>query len=192
MVGSSVLELPESRLVTASNGDMITVTCRGSGTLMWSSTSRIDIPSVTSIDGEDIYQLKDIVASTQQLVIRSFTPSYQNEYICSNSDNSENIFLASCKFSEAFFVVISIILYLFVAFIIYISTPIVYTSPSADVNITANFFVGSSSISAIVWQFNSLQINTDSNSRYSTIQTQTSEILTVHNVMQMCLVNTQL
>ena len=62
------------------------------------------------------------------------------------------------------------------------STPIVYTSPSADVNISAVFSVGSSSISAIVWQFNSLQINTDSNSRYSTIQTQTSEILTVHNV----------
>ena len=100
MVGSSVLELPESRLVTASNGDMITVTCRGSGTLMWFSTSRIDIPSVTSIDGEDIYQLKDIVASTQQLVIRSFTTSYQSEYICSNSDNSESIFLASSKLCD--------------------------------------------------------------------------------------------
>ena len=41
--------------------------------------------------------------------------------------------------------------------------------------------MGSSSISAIVWQFNGQQINTDSNSRYSTIQTQTSEILTVHD-----------
>ena len=32
----------------------------------------------------------------------------------------------------------------------------------------------------MVWQFNGQLINTNSNSRYSTIQTQTSEILTVH------------
>ena len=96
-----MLDLPESRLVTVSNGDMITLTCRGSGTLMWSSASGIDIPSVTLTDSEDIYQLQDILASTQQLVIRSFTTSYQNEYMCSNSDNSESIFLASCKFSES-------------------------------------------------------------------------------------------
>ena len=96
-----MLDLPESRLVTVSNGDMITLTCRGSGTLMWSSASGIDIPSVTLTDSEDIYQLQDILASTQQLVIRSFTTSYQNEYMCSNSDNSESFFLASCKFSES-------------------------------------------------------------------------------------------
>ena len=96
-----MLDLPESRLVSVSNGDLITVTCRGSGTLMWSSTSGIDVPSVTLTDGEDIYQLQDITTSSQQLVIRSFTTSYQSEYMCSNSDNSENIFLASCKFSEA-------------------------------------------------------------------------------------------
>ena len=182
MVGSSAQDVLESRLVSVSNGDLITVTCRGSGTLMWSSTSGIDIPSVTLTDSEDIYQLQDITASTQQLVIRSFTTSYQSEYMCSNSDNSESIFLASCKFSEALNLLISNILFLFVAFIIYISTPIVYTSPSADVNISAVLFVGSSSISAIVWQFNGQLINTDSNSRYSTIQTQTSDILTVHNV----------
>ena len=102
MVDSIPQDVPESRLVSVSNGDLITVTCRGSGTLMWSSTSGIDIPSVTSIDSEDIYQLQDITASTQQLVIRSFTTSYQSEYMCSNSDNSESILLASCKFSEAF------------------------------------------------------------------------------------------
>ena len=96
-----MLDLPESRLVSVSNGDLITVTCRGSGTLMWSSTSGIDVPSVTLTDGEDIYQLQDITTSSQQLVIRSFTTSYQSEYMCSNSDNSESIFLASCKFSEA-------------------------------------------------------------------------------------------
>ena len=102
MVDNIPQDVPESRLVTVSNGDMIIVTCRGSGTLMWSSTSGIDIPSVTSIDSEDIYQLQDITLSTQELVIRSFTTSYQSEYMCSNSDNSESIFLASCKFSEAF------------------------------------------------------------------------------------------
>ena len=95
-----MLELPESRLVTVSNGDLITVTCRGSGTLMWSSISGIDIPSVTSTDSVDIYQLQDITSSTQQLVIRSFTTSYQSEYMCSNSDNSESIFLASCKLCD--------------------------------------------------------------------------------------------
>ena len=184
-MGSSVLDLPESRLVSVSNGDLITVTCRGSGTLMWSSTSGIDIPSVTSIDSEGIYQLQDITLSTQELVIHSFSTSYQSEYMCSNSDNSENIILASSKFCEAISLVhvCSFFIFLFVAFIIYISAPIVYTSPRADVNISAVFFVGiSSSISAIVWQFNGQQINTDSNSRYSTIQTQTSEILTVHSV----------
>ena len=182
MVGSSAKDITESRLVIVSNGDMITVTCRGSGTLMWSSTSGIDIPSVTLTDSEDIYQLQDITASTQQLVIRSFTTSYQSEYMYSNSDNSENIFLASCKLCDTVNLLVLIILFLFVAFIIYISAPIVYTSPSADVNISAVFFVGSSSISAIVWQLNGQLINTDSNSRYSTIQTQTSDILTVHNV----------
>ena len=100
MVGSSAQDVTESRLVIVSNGDMITVTCVGSGTLMWSSTSGIDIPSVTLTDSEDIYQLQDITASSQQLVIRSFTTSYQNEYMCSNSDNSESIFLASCKLCD--------------------------------------------------------------------------------------------
>ena len=100
MVGSSALELPESRLISVSNGDLITVTCRGSSTLMWSSTSGIDIPSVTLTDSEDIYQLQDITASSQQLVIHSFTTSYQSEYMCSNSDNSESIILASCKLCD--------------------------------------------------------------------------------------------
>ncbi len=96
--------IPESSLISIPDNNTVTVTCRGSGTLTWTSASGPVIPLVTGLTtSENVYQRNDITANTQQLVIVNFGTSNQNEYTCStntgNGPITESILLAGCKFN---------------------------------------------------------------------------------------------
>ncbi len=177
--------IPESSLIFISDGSTVSVTCRGSGILTWTSTSGPVIPLVTGLTtSETVYQRRDSTSNTQQLVIENFGTSNQNEYTCStntgNGQITESILLAGCKLT---FDIENISIYavLFAALAIYISSPIIYTSLGADTNITAAF-VGSDNAPVITWMFNGQQIDPNTNSHYTTVTTSTSQTLIIHCV----------
>ena len=102
IVGTSNKAIPESRLLSIDGGTRVTITCRGSGNLSWSSSSGVPIPSFTG-STTGIYQRRDITTSIQELTIQPFGTTYQSEYTCSNLNNadiSESILLANCKFCK--------------------------------------------------------------------------------------------
>ncbi len=178
--------IPQSSFISISDGSSVTVTCRGSGTLTWTSASGPVIPLVTGLSTSEtiIYQIRNNSSNTQQLVIINFGTSTQNEYTCSTNTAygqiTESILLAGCKL---IFDIENISIYaiLFAALAIYIASPIIYTSLGADTNITAEF-VGGANAPVITWMFNGQLIDTNTNSRYATITTSTIQTLIIHNV----------
>ena len=189
-VGTSDIAIPESRLLSIDSDTRVTITCRGSGNLTWSSSSRVSIPSFT-VSTTEIYQRRDITTSTQELTILTFGTTYQSEYTCSNLNNadiSESILLANCKFcitllalpfnSHKSFLFPSP----FLAFTIYIPPSTIYTSQGANSNITAVFYITSAATATITWFFDSMQIDTAGSARYSTVRVESTEILQVVKV----------
>ncbi len=102
-VNSMATPIPESNIISIPDGSSVTVTCRGSDTLMWTSTSGPVIPLVTGLTtSETVYQRRDSTSNNQKLVIVNFGTSNQSEYTCStntgNGPITESILLAGCKF----------------------------------------------------------------------------------------------
>ncbi len=102
-VNSVATPIPESNIISIPDGNTVTVTCRGSGILTWTSTSGPVIPLVTGLTtSENVYQRRFSVYNTQQLVIVNFGTSNQSEYTCStntrNGQITESLLLAGCKF----------------------------------------------------------------------------------------------
>ena len=177
--------IPESKLLPIASGSAVLITCRGSGELIWSSSSGAAIPIFDVSSTNEIYQRHDINASTQDLTITNFGINYQNEYTCStgNAVIAENIYLANCKFLSTNYNFNYLLFYtLYLALAVYILPSTVYTSQGTDANITATFHTPGGITATIFWFFNGMQINTSSSKSYSTVQIQSSEILRVANI----------
>ena len=67
------------------DGTMLSVTCEGSGTLHWESSTGADIVVTSSINPpENIYQVYEATLNAQTLYIRSFSSAEEAEYTCSS------------------------------------------------------------------------------------------------------------